>query len=382
MAFKIEQHKELTQVTTRQDTSLGIMKWGNDNSFPQTLENLIEQSPIAKPAVKRTAKFYKGSGFEGEDQVVSPNGLTLKQVVAMMADAYAMYEGFALQCNFNLKGEVTGINPMRIPELRFNELDELNSANQIGYHENFGRNSVIKKTVDNTVTKGKIKWFNRFNPKAVTNQILETEGGIDNYLGQILYYSEAGYSMYPIPPLQSAVNYVLSDIENSILIRKSSTTGFVNSYLLKTTMDSEDPTLMALEDSIDESQGARGTGRVITMSNMAPEELAATVLEELGSTGKSKTVVESAAGAFELSRKVINGAYLIPPILGGDDQKTGFSTNDLKDAYFVFNAITKSGRDIIENQLNRILAISKFDTKSISLNKLTLDIEEEKNVEK
>lgn len=378
MAFNIQNHIELVEVETLQDTALGIMKWGRSNSFPQTLKNLIEQSPNAKPAVERTAKFYRGAGFVGEDEIVSPYGLTLKNVVAILADDLATFKAFAIHCNYNLKGQVTSIMPLRIAELRFNEFDELNFASKVGYHPNFANNSNVRKTVANTVTKNKIKWFDRFNPKAVFGQISKTDGGIDNYLGQVLYYSEEGHSSYPVPQLQAPINYVLSDIENSILVRKETSTGFINSYLLKTTLDDEDPQLVAYMNAIEEAQGARGSGKVIVMSGLSPEDVSSTLLEEIGSGGGgAKAIIDASVTAYELNQKVINGAYLIPPILAGADQKNGFSGTDLEDAYFVFNAVTQNGRDSIESELNRVLSYSVFDTKSIKINKLSLDTDEE-----
>ena len=377
MAFNIERHTEVTQVTTKQDTALGIMKWGKNNSFPKTLENLVKQSPSAYPAVKRTAKFYKGAGFDGEDTIVNQNGLTLKKVVSILADDYALYGAFAIQCNFNIKEEVTSINPIRIADLRFSEFDELNFANKVGYFYNFGRNSEIEKTVSNSATKARIKWFNRFNPKSVLKQIDSTDGGISNYLGQILYHSDEGFSSYPIPALQPVINFVLSDIENSILVRKETSTGFINSYLMKTTLDSEDPTLIAIENAIENAQGARGSGKVITVSGLAPEDLKATLLEEIGGGGGGRSgIIDSAKTAYELDKQVINGAYLIPPALAGIDQNSGFSGADLEEAYFVYNAITQNGRDTIESELNRVLSFSNFNTKSIKIKKITLDVDE------
>jgi len=379
MAFNIQTHRELTQIETRQDVGLGIMRWGRDNTFPQTLINVIQQSPSAKTATSRTAKFYKGAGFDGENEIINAYGLTLKKLVGILADDYANFEAFALQCNYNLKGQVTSLNPIRIATLRFNEFDELNYASKVGYHPNFGRNSEVVKNIESTVAAGDIKWFNRFNPKAVEAQIEKTKGGISNYLGQVLYFSEAGHSSYPIPPLQSGINYVLSDVENSILVRKETSTGFINTYMLKTTMDSEDSTLIALERAIEEAQGARGTGKVITFSGLSPEEVSTTLLEEMGGGGAgSKAIIESARMAFELDREVITGAYLIPPALAGIDQKTGLSGADLQEAYYVFNAITQGGRDAIESELNNVLANSIFKAQDISIKKLTLDVQEQK----
>jgi len=378
MSFNIQTHRELTQVETRQDAGLGIMRWGRDNSFPQTLKNVIEQSPSPKMAVSRTSKFYKGAGFDGENEIINAYGLTLKKLVGILADDYADFEAFAIQCNYNIKGQITSLNPIRIATLRFNEFDELNYASKIGYHPDFGRNSEVRKTVNQSATRENIKWFNRFNPNAVLSQIENQEGGISNYLGQVSYYSEVGHSSYPISPLQAPINFVLSDVENSILVRKETSTGFINTYMLKTTLDSEDSTLIALERAIEEAQGARGTGKVITFSGLSPEEVSNTLLEEMGGGGAgSKAIIESAQMAYELDREVISGAYLIPPALAGIQQSTGFSGADLKEAYYVFNAITQGGRDAIEAELNILLENSIFKAREVSIKKLSLDLQDD-----
>lgn len=381
MAFKIQQHKEVCQVETLQDTSLGIMKWGRSNAFPQTLKNIIDQSANAKPAIQRTAKFLKGSGFEGENTIVNPYGLTLKKVISICADDYSVFNAFALQLNYNLKGFITGINPMRIADLRFNEFDELNFASKIGYHRDFGRNAKVQKTINTAATRANIKWFHRFNPEVAVDQIESTLGGISNYNGQLSYYSEEGHSSYPVPPLQAAINYVLSDVENSILVRKETATGFINSYILKTKMDSEDPSLIALENAISESQGARGSGKIITFSGLSDEEMSGTTLEEIGAgAGTAKSIIETAKTTYDLDKEVITGAYLIPPALAGMDRNTGFSGEDLEEAYFVFNAITEDGRQAIESEINRVLEYSVFKVRDIKINKLKLDLEDKSNV--
>lgn len=377
MGFEIQEYRECTQIETRQDTALGIMRWGTNNSFPQTFKNLIEQSPVAKPAVSLVTKFLKGQSFYGEDQIVSPTGMTLGDLIGILADDYAFFGAYCIHSNFNLNSRVTSMDPLRITDLRFNEFDEINTASKLGYHPNFGFNAVVRKTIAQTVTRGKIKWIDKFNPEAVLAQIENTKGGISNYKGQVLYHSEAGSNSYPLPTLQAQINFVLADIENSILMRKETSTGFINSYLLKTMMASNDPNLIALERAIVAAQGARGSGKIITLSGLSPEEVQNLLLEEIGQGGQgSQAIVESCTKAYELCHKVINGSYLIPPILSGAKQETGFSQADLEEAYVVFNSITEPGRLSIEKGVNRLLAQSDFDIREIKLEQLTLNKKE------
>ena len=378
--FTLDNFKENTQIVTKEDVSLKIMTWGSDNYFPQTFKNIVEQSPNAKPAVSRTATFYKGGSFEGEDIVVNTYGLTLRDVVDKASDDLALFDAFAINCNFNMEGTPTDMIPMKVETLRFNQFDELNYASKIGYHRNYGNNAVVEMNIENSVTHTDIKFINIWNPKYAQQQIEKLENGVQDYNGQILYYSGAGSSTYPVPQLQSAINYVLSDVENSILIRKETSTGFISSYILKSTLNYDDPNLVALENGIAAMQGARGAGKIMTLSGLSEEEVGKDLLEEIGG-GNNSAIIESATKTFELDRQVITGAYLIPPILSGADVATGFSTDSLTDAYNMFNAITAPGRDRIQKEINKILSAGDFGIDSIELKPLSLDFAGENSLE-
>ena len=371
--FRLNSFKELTQITTKEDVALGVMRWGEENFYPQTLKNIVEQSPSAKPAVDRVAKFYKGGSFEGEDIIVNSYGLTLRNIVDKCAEDLAFFDAFAIQTNFNVLGQPNDMNPMRIESLRFNQFDELSYASKIGYHRNFGQNDKVEMNVVEHATNSNIKFINVWNPKFAKEQFDVLENGLNDYNGQILYYSGAGPSSYPIPPLQSVINFVLSDVENSILVRKETSTGFVSSYILKSTLDYDDANLIAMENSIAQMQGARGAGKIMTISGLSEEEMKSTLLEEIGA-GNSTAVIDSATKTFDLDKKVITGVYLIPPVLSGIEVSTGFSTEALVDAYNVFNAITKQGRQTIEREVNKVLKAGDFGIDSIKLESITLDV--------
>lgn len=381
MAFELDKYKEVSQVTTIQDTSLGIMSWGISNAFPQTLINFINQSPNASPAVDRTKKFYRGQYFEGEDMIVNSSGQTLGQVVTELALNMAIFKAHSIHTNFNMKSEVTEIIPLDISDLRFNVFDDLNYASKLGYHPDYGYNSEIRKSIRHMVTRDSIKWIDRFNPSVVEEQIERTEGGIANYKGQILYYSETGVSSYPIPPLQPQINYILADIENSILARKEANTGFINNYIFKTMWGESDPRLDMLKQAFEDAQGARGTGSIIALTGLSPEEMSNTVLEEISCGNGTTGMIESIDKMNEICNKAITRAYFIPSVLAGSEQQTGFSAPDLRDAYFIFNAQTKDGRNAIENSINRVLKNSVFPIKEIHLEQLTLDEDIEENTE-
>ena len=164
--------------------------------------------------------------------------------------------------------------------------------------------------------------------------------------------------------------------------KAGTSTGFINTYILKTALDAGDSTLIAMQNAIADVQGARGSGKIITFSGLSPDEVSSTLLEEIGSGGAgSKAIIEASELTYNLDKNVITGAYLIPPALSGIDNSSGFSGEDLTEAYFVFNAITQGGRDTIESEINRVLKDSVFRTKKIKIKKLSLDVDDEEEVE-
>jgi len=112
----------------------------------------------------------------------------------------------------------------------------------------------------------------------------------------------------------------------------------------------------------------------VTIAGLSEEEVGNDLLEQLGS-GNNSAIIDSAQKTFELDRQVINGVYLIPPILSGQDVATGFSTESLKDAYNVFNAFTQPGRDRISKEINKILKAGSFGIDSIKLTPIKLEVE-------
>jgi len=376
MAFNLNYYKEATDLTIVEDSSLGIMRWGRNNAFPQTLKTLIQKSGNSNPAVERTATFYMGEIQEIYEELIHPNGVTLFDVIKVCSTELAMFGGFAIHVNYNINGDIVNFRPLNITDLRFNQLDELNYSSKIGYHCDFGRNSPIDRMIPAILTSGSIRWFNRFNPNRETvKEQIKTAGSLSKFGGQVLYYSNTGMSMYPTPPLLPQINYVLSDVENSILVRKETATGFINSYIVKTTLDSEDETLAAFEEALTQAQGARGSGKIITFSGLAPEDVNSTMLEPISGSSGSTTIIDSAQKTYDLDKSAVLSAYLIPPILGGNNSKAVFSSTELKDAYFVFNAITKSDRAILQNKINSILKNSILGVEQISIKKLSLDEE-------
>jgi hypothetical protein len=376
MSFNINEHKEVAEVTMHQDISLDIMKWGQSNAYPNTFENLIKQSPNAKPTINRAAKFLKGDGFEGEDIIINSSGMTLKQLVAEISYQQAAFGGHAIGVNYNLEGKVAEIIPYRVKDLRFRSFDDNNLYNKVGYYNDFAGISEIRKTTTKPPTKHDIDWIDIFNPNQAPSQWNSLENGISDYKGQILYYSNSGSSRYPEPNLQSQINYVLADIENSILMRKQSSTGFINTSLITTSLDSEDNSLYNIQQDIEDSQGARGSGSVVVISGVSEDTLFE--VSNLGDGGSSqKNTIDNIEKSLDLVKKQIFGSYLIPPILAGVDQNNGFSGVDLEDAYKVFNAVTREERGVIESSINRILAVSNFDVKKIKIKELKLNIEGE-----
>ena len=379
MSFSIENHREYALVHTVENVNLDIMSWGEDNSFPQTYLNLLGQSPIGSSAQSKIADFIGGQGItKGGDLVINTLGTTLNELVEQLANSLSIWEALALQTAYNVNYDVSSISPMNIAELRLATFDNLNSASQIGYHHDYANNSEIKRNAETMVTASDIRRYDRYNPNNVASQV-EKAGLLANYLGQILYYSKTGKSSYPKPPLQAQLNFVISDSQTSTLLRKASTTGFHGTTLLKTPEDGNTDRYEDMIIAINKAQSVNHAGKVIHIPDCTKEEMGYKFLEnlEVGTAGRG--MIESVEKTIGINQNMILSAYQIPPILGGITVSTGFSTTAMEDAYTILNASTQPKRNIIEQQLKKVLDNSIWKNEDIDLTIKPLELIKEKD---
>ena len=89
----------LRRIPAERDTVHRITRYGADNLYPQRILQTALLSPISKSSIRLKANFYRGSGFERGDKVVNQFGETANDILRLLSEDIALYNGYGLHLN-------------------------------------------------------------------------------------------------------------------------------------------------------------------------------------------------------------------------------------------------------------------------------------------
>ena len=193
---------------------LNIQSYGADNLYPQRVFDIIENSSTGLSCLERYQNFIEGNGVNDtgfSEYVCNRRGDTVDDILHLMAQDIGYYNGVALHVNYNFACEITEVQHIPFQNCRLEEEDENGRVTYINVHPDWSGQKTRKgkKVNVNQDNVAKIFPFNP-DPKVVMAQI-EAAGGIENYKGQILWFSMTGRFQYPKPKYDKIVTALSTD---------------------------------------------------------------------------------------------------------------------------------------------------------------------------
>ena len=194
--------------------ALEIQAAGEGNTYYQDVHNIIQASSSGCECVERFAEFIEGAGFADASLyglVLNHRKDTADEIHRLVCADLAEYGGFALHLNYNLAGEITEVSHVPFEICRLEEPDSNGYVARICTHPDWtGKKTFAGKT--KAVDKKNVKRFHKFNPNInVIHAQIAQAGGIENYNGQIYYFSTAGRDRYPIPRADRVLTEMSTD---------------------------------------------------------------------------------------------------------------------------------------------------------------------------
>lgn len=182
--------------------ALNIQAAGEGNTYYQDIHDIIQASSSGCECVERFAEFIEGAGFVDSalyNKVLNHRRDTADEIHRLICADLAEYGGFALHLNYNLLGQITEIQHIPFEICRLEEPDSNGYVARICTHPDWtGKKTHAGKRIP--IDKKNIKRFHKYNPNVnVIHAQISAVGGIENYQGQIFYFSSAGKDRYPIP---------------------------------------------------------------------------------------------------------------------------------------------------------------------------------------
>ena len=340
----------------RNDRGLGVQSYGEYNDYPQQLIEIVNASGTGKSCVNTYAKFISGKGFEDKDfykKIVNRFGHTNDYICDQISKDFAAFGGFAIHVNYNANYKICEIQHIPFEQARFKALDpDSGFFDKIALHNDWGKRFLnLRKW-----KKDDIQFIDFFNsdPDEIKLQI-DAAGGWANYKGQILYYSNEGERVYPLPVFDAVLTDMnteegISNVSNRNARNNFLSAGMLINYLNTNKSAAEEKTEDEgqLESTIKGFQGDEKAGKIMYVEledgDTKPEFVS------FKGTNYDKEFNVTLAS----SQANIGKAFNQPPILRAENVGANFGADLMKNAYDYYNSVTENERLVIERAFTTI----------------------------
>lgn len=347
----------------KQDKTQGIEKYDIDNAYPQRVQIIVDGSGIATRITKIFKKFILGDGFENVDPnliAVDRQGNTLAELVRMVINDYSYFNGFAIHVNYNGLGQISSLSHMPFEFVRMTTEDSK-------YNEDFVVYDDWAKLLRSRIDTKKFKYYHAYNPDIEV--IAEQSGGeIQNYAGQLFYYSGDGKMTYPKAFVDPELETVQTDSEIKTFHNTNIRTSFMASHMmfLKDAFESDEDRDEFISN-IQQFQGAKNASKVFVIDDIQNMD-DAPKLEPLHIESKDKLFEATEKSAHDRIRKVFG----IPPVLISSliAGKLGTGT-EIIDAINYYNEMTIDERKVIEQALNNLFSNFEREVPKLEIKPVT-----------
>lgn len=344
-------------------SNLNIQAYGKDNLYPQRLFDLIRNSSVGGSCLDRYETFIEGDGLrnkEFSEFVCNRKGDTIDDLYRLIAQDMALYHGFALHVNYNMMCDIVEVTHIPFQQCRLEEESRDGKVVYINVHPDWTGKKTRKGNVIR-VDKQNVKKIFCFNPRkeVVLAQIVKS-GGIENYKGQVLWFSMDGKFIYPVPIYDKVVtNLSIDEGLDNVKYRNVRNNFLVSGMLIhkkgqnigvdpETGEQIEEEDSSKISESLSIFQGDENACALMDVTVQQDEDIPKFVSFEGNNFDKKYESTEAS------STKKIYIAFGQEPWYRILEGSLGFSSEILTDAYSYYNSYVSKERRAISRELKKI----------------------------
>lgn len=359
MKVKDLRKKSSKRIDTTYVSSLGIQTYGEDNLYPQVLNNIIAASSTGSGCVERLANFIEGNGLRNinlSELVINRKGDTMDDLHTLICSDMAKFNGFAIHVNYNIFGQIVELQYVPFENCRLVEEDDNGYVSHIVLHPDWTgaktRNGKLLR-----VDKRNCDYINVFNPnREVVLAQIDAVGGIEYYNGQLLWVSMAGKNTYPTGKGDAVATEMSTDEGLSNVKYRNVRNNFLPAAMIITKRGSnlenysDRPSMQGddFSDTLVHLQGDTNAGKLMEITLENDEEKPEVLHLNAQNYDKEFTVTDSSVIERIYSAFGQEAWYCIR--IG----KVGFSGDILEDAFEYYNSIVSKQQRLIERTFRAI----------------------------
>lgn len=304
------------------------VEFGANNSYPEYLQGLFNESPKHGAIVKSKVKYIYGNGFKDIPVKANIKGESFNQIVKRCILDDELYGGYYLQIIYNLLGKIKDVYHIEFHKVRV-------SPDQSQFY--------VKNNWSDYKEKPRV--YDAFNlSQSVASQIL--------FVKQYNPQSE----IYPLPNYFQGLNYIESDVQVSRHILGNAKDGFVAGTLINLNGgEPQEEQKAAVEKGIKKKFTGSEGDRVVIMFNKSKDNaaeilpLSTTMLTKEDFTNVNNLIQQEIFASHQIVSSSLMG-------IKTEGQLGGRS--EIRDAYEIFNNVYVNERQkAIEETFNTIFKL-------------------------
>ena len=327
-------------------TISGWIPFGQDNLYPQLLNQMVFSSPLHGSIVDYKTNAVIGGGFEINTKDATPKDLL---------DLYTFEKKINIKKTARITTEQLVVHNRVYFKLFFDDKNKLTKAENISPEKvRKGRQKGLYFLCEDWSTRIEVQEIKKYHPTCSDREQL------------FVYEVEClGQDWYPLPKYSSSLNFAFLSGELSYFAKSNIQNSIFPSFAMmfpKRPQSEEEKNV--LRQTIDKLKGAQNAGKTAAFFANSQDQLPK--IESIPTNSNDKLFQEASG----LNTEQICFAHTIDPILMGV-RTTGSlgSGSDIKQAYVIFEKnVVMPLREMVEDIFNEILNIAKLGIADFSIN--------------
>jgi len=340
----ISKFPDFQRIPLERDLTEKITNFGSDNLYPQRMKQVMLVSPLAKGAVSLMASFIRGDGFEKGDKIVNSLNQTANDILQLISEDQAFYNGYGLHVNSTGLGNTQEIQFVDFENIRLGLANKSGNINDVRVSINWEQDQ--NQLPDDNINAERYVLYDE--AKAGSEAILTGKG--------MIMYVTPRKNTYPLSVIDSIIETCQADHELALFELGNIVNGFLSMSVFKypsggDTEEEEE----ALRQKLNGLKGAKNANSVIVASIDEDFEGASNLVEAIPANNNDSLFINT---TMNVKNRILQSFSLPASLLGMLPPNSLFTAQQIADDYTYTNLRTKDTRNQIERIFNEKLGLN------------------------
>ena len=340
----ISKTPDYQRIPQDRDTSNRITNYGQDNLYPQRCKSVMLLSPIAKSCVNLMASFIRGDGFERGDKVLNEQGETANDLLYLISQDLALFNGYGLHINSTGLGIPHTVEYVDFENIRLGLKNTSGNINDARVSINWEEND--PSLPDDQL---RIERFKLYSPSEAGREAITEKKGM-------LLYVTPRKNQYPLSAIDAIIEDCQSNHELSKFALGNITNGFLSMSIFKYPSGGDSEVEEEkLRQKLNDFKGSANANSVIIASIDEDSENFANLVEQIPANNNDSLFINT---TLNVKNSILNSFALPNSLLGMLPAGALFTAQQIADDYVYMNLRTKDIRNQIERIFNEKLGLN------------------------